>query len=36
MVLGDNEIDNGQAALKNMGTGEIVAVDLDKLCDFFK
>ena len=35
VVLGDNEIENGEAAVKNMETGEQTQVKLDKLTDFF-
>ena len=35
VVLGDNEIQNGEAAVKNMETGEQTQVKLDKLRDFF-
>ncbi|MBR7163568.1 MAG: histidine--tRNA ligase [Clostridia bacterium] len=36
MVLGDNEIDEGSAKLKNMETGEVAEVKLDALGEFFK
>lgn len=36
MVLGDNEIDEGLAKLKNMETGDTTEVKLDALGDFFK
>ncbi|MBE7040908.1 MAG: histidine--tRNA ligase [Ruminococcaceae bacterium] len=36
MVLGDNEIDEGLAKLKNMETGDTTEVKLDTLGDFFK
>ena len=35
VVLGDNEIENCEAAVKNMETGEQTQVKLDKLTDFF-
>jgi len=35
MVLGDDEIESGRANLKNMKTGEVIEVELDKLCEFF-
>ena len=35
VVLGDNEIENGEVAVKNMETGEQTQVKLDKLTDFF-
>ncbi len=36
MVLGDNEIDECSAKLKNMETGEVAEVKLDALGEFFK
>lgn len=36
MVLGDDEIDNACAKLKNMETGETIEVQLDSLGEFFK
>ncbi len=36
MVLGDDEIDNACAKLKNMETGETAEVQLDSLGEFFK
>lgn len=35
IVLGDNEIESGNANIKNMETGEQTSVQLDKLCEFF-
>ncbi len=35
-VLGDNEIDEGVAKIKNMETGEVTEVKFDALGDFFK
>jgi len=36
IVLGDSEIEAGRADVKNMETGELVSVELDKLPMFFK
>lgn len=36
LVLGDNEIENGEAEIKNMATGEQTRVKLDELAEFFK
>ena len=35
VVIGDDEINNGEASLKNMSTGEQTVVKLDNLTDFF-
>ena len=36
MVLGDNEIENGEANIKNMETGEVTSVKLDSAAEFLK
>ena len=36
LVLGDDEIANGQANIKNMSSGEQTLIDLDKIADFLK
>ena len=36
LVLGDNEIENGQANIKNMQTGEATEVKLDSIAAFLK
>lgn len=36
LVLGDDEIKNGQANIKNMSSGEQTLLDLDKIADFLK
>ena len=36
LVLGDNEIENGQANIKNMQTGETAEVKLDSIAAFLK
>jgi len=36
IILGDDEISEKKASVKNMGTGEQVKVDFDKLTDHFK
>lgn len=36
IVMGDNEIEAGEAQIKNMATGEQVMVKLDKISEFFK
>ena len=36
LVLGDNEIENGQANIKNMQTGETKEVKLDRIAAFIK
>ena len=36
MVLGDNEIETGEANVKNMATGEQTAVKLTELAGFLK
>jgi histidyl-tRNA synthetase len=33
VILGDNELDQGQATVKNLGSGEQTSVALDKLAD---
>ena len=35
-VLGDNEIDNNKAVLKNMKTGETIEIELDKIAEIMK
>ena len=35
MVLGDNELINGEAGVKNMATGEQTSVKLDDIADYF-
>ncbi len=35
MVLGDNEIEQGKANLKNMDSGEITEVELETLAEDF-
>ena len=36
LVLGDNEIDNEKANLKNMETGEQSEVELSKIAEFLQ
>ena len=36
LVLGDDEIKNGQANIKNMSSGEQTLLDFDKIADFLK
>ena len=36
IVLGDDEIANGQANIKNMSSGEQTMIELDKIADFLK
>jgi histidyl-tRNA synthetase len=36
VILGDDEIESGKAAVKNMRTGEKAEVEIDRLGDFFK
>jgi histidyl-tRNA synthetase len=35
MVLGDDELKNNKAGLKNMETGEVIEIELDKIAEFF-
>lgn len=36
LVLGDNEIENGEAKIKDMSSGVEIAVKLDKIADFLR